>query len=187
MVDFGNKVFHEVPLIQTAQTEINGIKTPLLPLGHALYSKYFFNVYVIQFLASNPVEYDYKKNFKLDPMEAMAIRVTFLLSLDGDIVYSHLKEALEYNGVDVSRKNVENCLKAIPVSIKKGDSFFFIGKKLFDDVELVEVYIPHLNKFFKISEQELIWDMFSIWLGNVSYDASLSQMQKQLFTQFELF
>ena len=177
------EIFHEIPLIQSSQTKIDGIKIPLFPMGHALYTKGFFNIYMVELLSSEPLQYKSKGFLHLNTKEAIAIRMTFLLPISGDTVYSSMREALKNNKVDINREDIKSYLSAIQVSVKRGDSFVFLGRKLSNKGELIDIQIPYLKKSFTMSGSGLIKDIFSVWLENVSHDSSLVKIQKQLFDE----
>lgn len=175
--------FHEVPLIESSQTEIEGAETSLIPFSHALASIPIFKVYVVQLLSSDPDQFKREDILHLDPHQAIAIHMTFLISLDGDKIYSSMKKALENNEVDVHREDISDYLEALRVPVEEGDRFYFIGKKLSDSQELIEVKIPGSRNVFRMSGPGLVRDVFSAWLENVSYEEYLKDMQRQLFGQ----
>lgn len=177
------EIFHEVPLIQSSKTEIDGAETPLIPFSHALVSIPIFKIYVAQLLNSDPDQFKREDILHLYPQQAIAIRMTFLMSLDGDRIYSSMEKALEKNEVDIHREDISAYLEVLRVSVEEGDSFSFVGKKLADGQEIVEVKIPDSRNIFKLSGPGLIRDVFSPWLKNVSYEGYLEDMQRQLFGQ----
>ena len=63
----------------------------------------------------------------------------------------------------------------------EGDSFIFLGKRLLDGRELVEVKIPNSRRLFRMSGEGVIRDVFSAWLENVSYADYLKRVKRQLF------
>ena len=151
---------------------------PLFPMGHAVYIKHSFNVYVIELLASQEKS---KNLLNLNQKEAIAIRKTFLRPINKKSIYSFIAKALQNNKVDINREEIKNYLKAIHVSVEKGDSFIILGKKLSDDNDLIEVQIPDSDTLFTMSGQGLIRDIFSAWLADVSHDSSLTKVQKHFF------
>ena len=177
------EVFHDVPLIQSSQTEIEGAETPLIPFSHALASVPVFKVYVVQLLSSDPDQFTREDILHLDPMETIAIHMTFLIPLDENKIYSTMKKALEENNVDVQREDISAYLEALRVSVEEGDSFSFVGKKLADGQELVEVKTLDSRQIFGMTGPVVIRDVFSAWLKNVSYEGYLEDMQRQLFGQ----
>ena len=174
-----SEVFHEVSLIQESQTEIEGAEIPLIPFGHALASK-VFDICVVQLLVSDPDQFKAGDLLNWDLQEAIAIHMTFLIPLNGNSIYSVMRKALKKNEVDVHREDIKDYLKAIRVSVEEGDSFIFLGKRLPDGRELVEVKVPHSRKLFKMSGEGVIRDVFSAWLENVSYADYLKRVKQQL-------
>ena len=177
VISTGN-LFYEIPLIQASRTKIEGQSIPLFPIGHTVYTKHSFNVYVVELLASQQKS----KNFlNLNNKEAIAIRMTFLRPVNKKSIYTFMTKALQNNGVDLNREEIKNYLKAIHVFVEKGDSFIVLGKKLSDDNELIEVQIPDSHTLFTMLGQGLIRDIFSVWLADVSHDSSLAKVQKHFF------
>ena len=173
------EVFHEVPLIQESQTEIEGSAIPLVPFGHALTSK-VLDICVVQLLVSDPNQFERADLLQLDPQEAIAIQMTFLIPLNGNSIYSVIRKALKKNGVDIHREDIKAYLEVVKVSVRAGDSLVFLGKKLSDERELVEVKIPNSGRLFRISGEGVVRDVFSAWLENVSYADYLERAQQQL-------
>lgn len=178
------EVFHGVPLIQESQTEIEGFTIPLIPFGHALASK-VLDICVVQLLVSNPNQFGRADLLQLNPQEAIAIRMTFLIPLNGNSIYSVMKRALKKNGVDIYREDIKEYLEIVKVSVREGDSLVFLGKKLSDRRELVEVKISSSKqkRLFQMSGDGVIRDVFSAWLANVSYADYLERLQQQLLGQ----
>lgn len=170
-----DNMFYEIPLIQASQTNIEGQEIPLFPIGHAVYTKYTLNVYVVELLASQEKG---KNLLDLNNKEAIVIRTTFLRSVNEKNIHSFIAKALQNNKVDISREEIKNYMEAIRVSVEKGDSFVILGKKLSDGNELIEVQIPNWDTLFTMSGQRLIQDIFSVWLADVSYDSSLAKVKK---------
>lgn len=172
------ELFYGVPLIQTSQTKIEGQEVLLFPIGHTIYTKYSFNVCVVELFASQ----EKNKNFlNLNSKEVLAIRITFLRSVSKKNIYTFITKAFQNNEVDISREEIKNYLETIQISVEKGDSFVILGKKLSDDNELIEVQITNWGNLFTISGQGLIRDIFSVWLANVSHDSSLEKMKNHFF------
>lgn len=178
------EVFHAVPLIQESQTEIGGDEISLIPFGHALASR-VFDICVVQLLVSDPDQF--KEGNHWDLQEAIAIRMTFLIPLKGNGIYSVMRKALEENGVDIHREDIKDYLEAIKASVEEGDSFVFLGKRLPDGGELVEVKIPHSRRLFRMSGEGVIRDVFSAWLENVSYEDYLKRVKQQLLGKSQPF
>ena len=178
------EVFHAVPLIQESQTEIGGDEISLIPFGRALASR-VFDICVVQLLVSDPDQF--KEGNHWDLQEAIAIRMTFLIPLKGNGIYSVMRKALEENGVDIHREDIKDYLEAIKASVEEGDSFVFLGKRLPDGGELVEVKIPHSRRLFRMSGEGVIRDVFSAWLENVSYEDYLKRVKQQLLGKSQPF
>ena len=176
------EAFHEVPLIQESQTEIEGAEVPLIPFGHALASK-VLDICVVQLLVSDPDPFEREDLLNLDPQEAIAIRMTFLIPLSGNSIYSVMRKALKKNGVNIHHKDIKSYLEVVRVSVQEGDSILFLGKKLSDGRELVEVKVPNSRRLFRMSGDGMIRDVFSAWLENVSYADYLERVQQQLLRQ----
>ena len=176
------EAFHEVSLIQESQTEIEGFAIPLVPFGHGLASK-VLDICVVQLLVSDSDQFERADLLQLDPQEAIAIRMTFLIPLSGNSIYSVMKKALKKNGVDIRREDIKEYLEVVRISVREGDSLVFLGKKLSDERELVEVKVPNSRRLFRISGHGVIRDVFSAWLENVSYADYLERLQQQLLEQ----
>ena len=170
-------------MIESSQTKIEGTETSLAPFSYALASIPIFKIYVVQLLSSDPDQFKKEDILHLDPYQAIAIRMTFLIPLDGNRIYSTMKKALEENDVDVQREDIGAYLDALRVSVEEGDSFSFVGKKLAEGQELIEVKISGTGDIFRMSGPGLVRDVFSVWLKNVSYEGYLEDMQRQLFRQ----
>ena len=169
--------FHGVPLIQSALINFKGDEIPLTPLSYALAEKSFLDLFVVQLFLSDP--HSLKENLlNLQTGEAIAIYMTFLMPLNKRTIRSHVKKILKNNHIDTNRKEIKKWLSVISVSVKKGDSFVIIGKKLSNSWELVEVKLP--QTFFNIKGNGLIKDVFSLWLGDLSSQSHMQRMQNQL-------
>lgn len=184
-----DQIFNGIPLIQFAWTEIEGVETSLIPVSYAVAEKSFFDIFVVQLFSSDINLINKEDPLNLNEGEVIAVYMTFLMPLSEKAIHSEIKTTLINNNVNINREEVRACLDAISVPVKNGDSFIVTGKKLADNLELIEVKLPH-SSFFKTAENGLIRDVFSLWLGDLSKQRYMQKMKNQLLQnniQFDFF
>lgn len=169
-------------VIKNTQTNINASQITLTLVGKATRTIFsFVNVYTLQLLVSDPSQFDTNQPLaSLNNLQAVAIYITALRSVEKDRLKTSLVEALENNKIDLKRNSITKFINALNVTAKEGESFSIVGKRPNSKTELLEITVPGQTTPVVISESGIIRDIFSIWLGNTSHSSGLTKMKKQL-------
>lgn len=136
-------------------------------------------VYVAQLMVTSPdrfVKKDKEALKSLDDSESVAIRLTFLRTVDAPTVQASFKDALSINKVDMSSGAVKTFLDAVKNGgdASSGNSLSVLIRKHSDGSETL-VYEDSNGKQTRIKgEKGLTQNIMAMWLGRTADDGVAS-------------
>ena len=179
-ISFSDKKFKEVSLIESAWTRLDEESISLIPFSHTLFKRFLFNIFVIQVLVSDPDQMHQTDFLNLESESAISIYVKFLFSIDKESFVSGAEEIIQNTNIDINQDHIQTYLEAINRTIKKGDTLIITGKKLFDGIEIVKIETPDAVWTIESSQEEIIKDIFSLWLGEFPKNKHMQNMKNRL-------
>ena len=179
-INFSDKKLKDVSLIESAWIQLDNKAISLIPFNHTLIKRFFFDIFIIQLLVSDPNQLSQNDFLNLEVQSAISIYVKFLFPIDKKLFVSEAKKIVQNTNIDINQNHIQSYLKAISRSIKKGDTLIITGKKLFDGIEVVKIETPDAVWTIESSEEEIIKDIFSLWLGEFPKNKNLQNMKNRL-------
>ena len=176
--------FHEVPLIQSSWIEFEDVKIPLIPFSHTLLKRFFFDIFVVQLLVSDPDQINKSDILNLNPGEVISIHVTFLMSISKKSFLSESKKVIESYNINSNQKHIQSYLDIISNPIEKGDILIVTGIKISNDIEVIEIETSNEVSIIQ-SETGLIKDIFSLWLGDFPKHKYMQKMKNKLLEKIQ--
>lgn len=143
-------------------------------------------VYVAQLMVTSPdrfVKKDKEALKSLDDSESVAIRLTFLRTVDAPTVQASFKDALSINKVDMSSGAVKTFLDAVKNGgdASSGNSLSVLIRKHSDGSETL-VYEDSNGKQTRIKgEKGLTQNIMAMWLGRTA-DDGVASLKSDLLT-----
>ncbi len=188
-LEAGTKEIEGVNVASSA-TLVRADKSTALPLlGAGLRQKRVLlsdvNVYVTQVFADSTDKFVREESKALASMEQMstvAIRMTFLRTVEAEKVQASFKEALIVNDIDISKADIIEFLSAVENGgeAKKGGSLTILMERS-PDAELVTYEDTEGSARQVVGQAGLTQALLSIWFG-VPADSGLKKLKSQLIS-----
>ena len=158
---------------------LDDVTVSLDPFSYTLFKRFFFDIFVIQLLVSDPDQMSQTDFLNLEIESAISVYVHFLFSIDKKAFVSGAEEVIQNTNIDMNQDHIQSYLDAINRPIKEGDTLIITGKKL-NGMEVVEIETPDAVWIIESEEEGLIKDIFSLWLGEFPKNKHLRKMKNRL-------
>lgn len=177
-----------VDISASAKATVDGRQNDLTTVGAGLRNKKVaimkVKVYVGQLLVSNAGAFvrDLDKALdSLDAMNAVALRMSFLRSVEVEKLLENYKLGMEANGLNVAAPDVQGFLQAVQDGgeAQGGQDVVIVGEKLADGTELVTYQNSEGKTNTVKGTAGFVKGIFSLWIGK-TIEKETEELKKNL-------
>ncbi|MEK2643900.1 chalcone isomerase family protein [Bdellovibrio sp. BCCA] len=186
----GPRSIEGVNISKSAVATIEKTETQLGTVGAGLrWKKVLFSkvkVYVAELLVSSPQRFVKKGSEalkSLDDSDVVAIRMTFLRTVEADKVQTSFRDALSANKVDTTTPSIKTFLGAVSKGgdAASGGHLTILVKKHSDGSETLIYEDTAGKQTVLVGERGMTQKIFSIWLG-IPADDGVASLKNDLLT-----